>query len=90
MHPSHEKEIGRLNKIEGQIKGIKKMIEDGRYCIDILSQLKAAHSALKQVELNILEAHVGSCLKSAAEADDPLEMNKKIVEIMKLVGKKGG
>ena len=90
MHPRHDKEITRLNRIEGQIKGIKKMVEDGRYCIDILSQIKAAHSALKQVELNILEGHVGSCLKVAAESNDPLEMNNKINEIMKLLGKKGG
>lgn len=90
MHPNHEKEIGKLNRIEGQVKGIKKMIEEERYCIDILSQLKAAHSALKQVELNILEAHVGSCLKDAAESNDPLEMNQKVGEIMKLLGKKSG
>ncbi|MDH3975086.1 MAG: metal-sensitive transcriptional regulator [Deltaproteobacteria bacterium] len=89
MHPNHGKEIGRLNRIEGQVKGIKKMIEEGRYCIDILSQIKAAHSALRQVELNILETHVGSCLKEAAQSNDSLEINNKIGEIMKLLGKKG-
>ena len=89
MHPSHNKEVGRLNRIEGQIKGIKRMIEEERYCIDILSQIKAAHAALKQVEINILETHVGSCLKAAAELNDPVEMNVKINEIMKLLGKKG-
>ena len=88
MHPNHNIETGRLNRIEGQIKGIKKMIEEERYCIDILTQIKAAHSALRQVEINILERHVGSCLKAAAKLNDPVEMDVKIDEIMKLLGKK--
>lgn len=87
QYPSHENQIQRLNKIEGQVKGIRKMIEDQRYCIDILHQIKAVKSALKQVELNVLETHIHHCVQETLEAKDSVETQKKIAEIMHLVGK---
>ena len=54
-HPSHIENIPRLNRIAGQIEGIKKMIEDGRYCPEIISQLRAVRAAVKAVESNILK-----------------------------------
>jgi len=86
-YPSHENQIPRLNKIEGQVKGIRKMIEDQRYCIDILHQIKAVKSALKQVELNVLESHIHHCVRDTIEAKNPEDAQKKIEEIIKVVGK---
>jgi len=88
MHPSHEDQIIRLNKIEGQVKGIRKMIENRRYCVDILTQTKAAISAIRKVELGILENHIQHCLKNAVEAEDESQVNEKISEIMKLLNKR--
>lgn len=88
MHPSHQDQITRLNKVEGQIKGIKRMVEGRRYCIDILSQIKAAKSALEQVEMKIMENHIQHCLKEAAESQDPVIIKDKIEEVMKIVGRK--
>ncbi len=87
MYPNHEDQIRRLNKIEGQVKGIRKMIEDRRYCVDIVSQVKAAMAALRQVELGILESHIQHCVQAAMQTKDTLEVEEKIKEIMKLVGK---
>lgn len=87
MYPDHQDQIKRLNKIEGQIKGIRKMIEDRRYCIDIVSQVKAVQSALHKVELGVLESHIQHCLKEAVDSKNSSEVNKKIEEIMTLIGK---
>ncbi|MBF0289449.1 MAG: metal-sensitive transcriptional regulator [SAR324 cluster bacterium] len=87
MYPNHEDQIRRLNKIEGQVKGIRKMIEDQRYCVDIVSQVKAAMAALRQVELGVLESHIQHCVQAAMNTNDTSEVEEKIKEIMKLVGK---
>ncbi len=87
MHPSHEEQIARLNKIEGQVKGIRKMIEERRYCIDIVSQIRAPIAALRQVEKNVLEKHLQHCLKEAMENQDPFEMQEKVKEIMQVMSK---
>ena len=59
---THKENLSRLNRIAGQIEGIKKMIEDGRDCPDIISQLRAVRSAVKSVESNILEKHLPNVL----------------------------
>jgi len=85
MYPDHQDQIKRLNKIQGQVKGITGMIEDRRYCLDILTQIKAATQALKKVELGILENHISHCVKDAAVSGDPVEIKAKIDEVMKLI-----
>ncbi|MDH5560560.1 MAG: metal-sensitive transcriptional regulator [Deltaproteobacteria bacterium] len=85
MHPNHEEQIQRLNKIEGQVKGIKKMIEERRYCIDILTQTKAVTSAISKVELGILRTHILHCLKHAVQEKDQAVIDEKIQEIMKII-----
>ena len=55
--------IARINRIEGQVRGIKQMTEDGEYCIDILTQISAANSALKSVALLLLDDHLNHCVK---------------------------
>lgn len=83
-HPDHSKEISRLNRISGQIEGVKKMIEERRYCPDILTQLRAVASATKSLEASILEAHIGSCVADAFKSDKVEEQKEKISELVKL------
>ena len=64
-HPDHNKQLASLKRIEGQIRGIINMINDGKYCVDILNQVKAAKSALVTVESKILKKHIESCVKSS-------------------------
>ena len=80
--PDHRDNIPRLNRIAGQIEGIKKMIEDGRYCPEIISQLRAVRAAVKSVEGNILQKHLQSCV--AQSFANPEERDKKIAELKAL------
>lgn len=83
-HPDHSNEISRLNRISGQIEGVKKMIEERRYCPDILTQLRAVASATKSLEASILEAHIGSCVADAFKSDKVEEQKEKVSELVKL------
>ena len=80
MHPSHKEHLGKLNRVSGQVEAVKRMIDEGKYCVDIMTQIRAARSALKAVELAVLETHMKSCLSSD-------EQNKKIEEIVTLLKK---
>ena len=62
--------LRRLRRIEGQVRGIARMIEDDKYCIDVLTQVSAATRALQNVALGLLEEHMGSCVVDAAKAGD--------------------
>ncbi len=83
----HGDQINRLKKIEGQVRGIIKMIEDDRHCIDILTQLKSVNNALHRVEENILKKHIESCLTEAIRSGDEESKNKKIDEVIKIISK---
>ena len=85
-HPSHVEQLPRLNRATGQIEAVKRMISEGRYCVDILTQLRAARSALKAVELGVLETHMQSCLQRSAD-DDEQRRDAQIAEIMALLKK---
>lgn len=84
-HPSHLENIPRLNRISGQIEGIKKMIEEGRYCPEIITQLRAVRSAVKAVESNILHKHLQHCVAQSFGSDEDKE--KKIEELKMLFDK---
>ncbi|WP_433037604.1 metal-sensitive transcriptional regulator [Actinomycetospora sp. CA-053990] len=71
--------LRRLRRIEGQVRGIAKMIEDDKYCIDVLTQVSAATHALQNVALGLLEEHMGSCVVDAAKAGDE-EAAEKVQE----------
>tara|TARA_B100000900_G_C20521394_1_gene692316 strand:+ start:200 stop:424 length:225 start_codon:yes stop_codon:yes gene_type:complete len=73
--------------MSGQIDGIKKMIEDRRYCVEILTQLKAVQSAAKAVEGNILKRHIESCVKDTFVANNASDREKKIDELLNLFKK---
>jgi len=79
---THEQEIVRLKRIEGQIRGIQKMIRDKRYCIDILTQLASVAGAIKSVEAGILERHLKGCVQHSFCQGDDQDRAKKVEEVM--------
>ena len=80
-NPCHKERIANLKRIEGQIKGIIRMIERNDYCIDILNQTKAAKNALSNVENRILEKHLNECIKESI--NNPKNADEKIAELIK-------
>ena len=81
-YPKHNQLIPRLKKIEGQVRGIARMVEDGRYCIDIIQQLTAARKALDQASLQIMRGHIDSCVSDAISKRDGAQ---KIDELMQTI-----
>ena len=79
--------IRRLNRIEGQVRGVNGMIKDGRYCIDILQQIQAIKSAIAKVEDAILKDHAATCIVGAIEAGDEQDQQKKFNELIDLFSK---
>ena len=80
-HPSHKEQLAGLKRIEGQIRGISKMIEEEKYCIDILNQIKAIKSALATVEGKILKSHLKACVKETLNSEQAFE--EKVDELLK-------
>ena len=75
----------RMARIEGQVRGIAKMIEDDRYCVDILTQLAAVDTALEAVALKVLEDHVSHCVAGALASGDPEQAGEKSRELLAAV-----
>ena len=82
---SHTDQLKRLNRIEGQVRGVAKMIEDQRYCTDILTQLRAIKSAIASVEVKVVEQHMKHCLKKALSTNDQVESHEIVNEIIGLL-----
>jgi DNA-binding FrmR family transcriptional regulator len=82
---SKDKLANRLNRVEGQIRGIRKMIAEDRYCIDVLTQLRAVRAALARVETVMLQDHLGHCIESAIVNGDVAEQRAKAAEIIELL-----
>lgn len=72
----------RLKLIEGQVRGIGRMIEEDTYCIDVLTQVSAATKALQSVALGLVDDHIHHCVHDAAESGDSEELDRKMAEIM--------
>ena len=85
--PAREKSLTRLKRIEGQVRGIGRMLEDDRYCIDVLTQLSAVKSALAAVEGEILRDHAGHCVAHAIESGDIEAQKTKMDELIGLLAK---
>lgn len=86
--PSHKQEIQRLNRIIGQVEGIKKMIEENRYCPDIINQILAASSALKSLGGILLKTHIENCVYKAFDNKNEKEKEQKLDELINLFNKK--
>ena len=80
--------LNRLGRIEGQVRGIARMIEDERYCIDIMTQISAVQAALGKVEAELLKNHVGHCVENAIKSGNAEEQRKKVNELIEVLGRR--
>jgi DNA-binding FrmR family transcriptional regulator len=81
----HDEQLVYLKKIEGQVRGIQKMIKDKRYCVDILTQLHSIIGAISRVENEILRKHLDGCVTSAMKGKSEIAKQKKIEEVIDLI-----
>ena len=79
--------LNRLKRIEGQIRGLQKMVEDDRYCIDVLTQTASVVSALKGVEDLVMDQHLHTCVADAMRSNDESKKTEKIDEVMTVLSK---
>ena len=77
----------RLGRIEGQVRGLSRMVEEDRYCIDIVTQIAAVRAALRRVEEEILRDHVAHCVEHAIASGNRADQRRKIDELMNVVGR---
>lgn len=82
-----EKMVKRLKRIEGQVRGIQKMIEEDRYCVDILIQISAIESALKQVGFSVTERHMNHCVSDAIKKGEGAESIDELMKVLRQFGK---
>jgi CsoR family transcriptional regulator, copper-sensing transcriptional repressor len=85
QHPDHSAHLKRINRVKGQLEGIQNMIEERRYCPDIINQLKAAGAGIGAIEADIFKTHLRACVRDAFSSNDSLQVETKIEEIMKMV-----
>ena len=82
---THDETLQRLRRISGQVQGIQRMIEERKYCIEIITQIQAARSALRAVELRILEKHLTHCVNDAFTSGSTREAGEKIGELLQIL-----
>ncbi len=85
---THGETLNRLARIAGQVQGIKRMVEEEKYCIDIVTQIQAARSALRSVELQILQKHMHHCVSNAFESGNQKDADEKMDELLRVMKKK--
>ncbi|MFA5059413.1 MAG: metal-sensitive transcriptional regulator [Candidatus Omnitrophota bacterium] len=83
--PGHNEQIVHLKRIEGQIRGIRNMIESGEYCVDIINQVNAATQALHRVSEKIFERHLQTCVGSALTSRSTQQRSEKINEVLNII-----
>lgn len=88
LHPDHSPILPKLNRAEGQMRGIQQMIKERRYCVDILTQLRAVSSAIRSIETDVFETHAKSCIQNAMLSNDKKEAETKIRELVELLKKR--
>jgi DNA-binding FrmR family transcriptional regulator len=84
-HQNKPKLLNRLNRIEGQVRGVARMVDEGRYCIDVLTQLQAVKAAVARVETEMLKDHLAHCIESAIVSGDADEQRQKANELITLL-----
>jgi len=77
--------LNRLSRIEGQVRGVARMVEEDRYCIDVLTQLQAVRAAVARVESEMLKDHLGHCIEAAITGGDPADQRRKASELIELL-----
>ena len=83
--PVKKSAVMRLSRIEGQVRGIARMIADDRYCIDVINQIEAVRAALKKVEDAILEDHIEHCVEHAIMSGDAADQRRKVAELVEVL-----
>ena len=86
-YPEHKDNIVSLRRVEGQIRGIQKMVAENKYCVDILTQIQSVGAVLKRVERHILQKHIENCVVNAVKGKSAIEKDKKLNEIFQLLKK---
>jgi DNA-binding FrmR family transcriptional regulator len=89
MQDKKPKLLNRLRRIEGQVRGVARMIEEDRYCIDVMTQLRAVRAALSRVEGELLKGHLDHCIESAIVSGDQTEQRRKAAELIVLLEHSG-
>lgn len=89
QHSPNKDVLTRLTRIEGQVRGVARMVEEDRYCIDILTQMQAIKAALKKVEEQVLKGHAAHCVAEAIESGNAKDQTEKFNELVELFGKYG-
>ncbi|HET6361388.1 MAG TPA: metal-sensitive transcriptional regulator [Gemmatimonadota bacterium] len=84
---NHGKLVHRLRRIEGQVRGIQKMVEEGRYCVEVMTQIDAVAAALARVQDGVLESHLEHCVAEALEGADLGARREKVDEVVTLLQK---
>ena len=79
--------ITRLKRIEGQVGGLRRMVTEDRYCVDVLTQIDAVRAALHKVEEQVLQDHVSHCVADAFASGDPVEQRHKVEELVETIGR---
>ena len=82
--PNHDRELDALARIEGQVRGVRGMVLERRYCVDILTQIRAVHAALRRVERNILQSYLETCVQDSFSGGSVEEREQKVREILTL------
>jgi DNA-binding FrmR family transcriptional regulator len=79
--------LKRLGRIEGQVRGISRMVEENRYCIDVITQIAAVRAALRRVEEEVLRDHVAHCVEAAIQSGNAGEQRRKLAELMEVLAR---
>ncbi|BCX02881.1 MAG: hypothetical protein KatS3mg053_0819 [Candidatus Roseilinea sp.] len=82
--------LTRLKTIEGHVRGVQRMVEDGAYCIDVIHQVKAIQQALERFNATLLSEHLNTCVTTAIRSDDPRERERVVSELLHVFGAAGG
>ncbi len=90
MHENRDAALKRLKRLEGQVRGIARMVEEGRYCVDILTQVAAVRAALKGVEKLVIDDHAAHCIADALASGDRENQHAKFTELLELLDKARG
>jgi DNA-binding FrmR family transcriptional regulator len=86
-HETKAATLKRFRRIEGQVRGLARMVEQDRYCIDIVTQISAVRAALRKVEEEVLRDHVGHCVEGAIASGNKTDQRRKITELMDVLGR---
>jgi DNA-binding FrmR family transcriptional regulator len=85
MHQNRDAALKRLKRLEGQVRGIARMVEEDRYCVDVLTQIAAVRAALKGVEKLVIDDHAAHCIEDAVASGDREDQRAKFTELLELL-----